>query len=58
MLASLPDRIARGMFAPLALAALNTPTAQGSAQVFAHLLDLISRRPGDADFLVPAFDLS
>jgi hypothetical protein len=58
MLASLPERIARGVFAPLALAALNTPTDHGSAQVFAHLLDLISRRAGDADFLVPTLDLS
>jgi len=58
MLAALPERIARGVFAPLALAALNTPTDHGSSQVFAHLLDLISRRAGDADYLVPAFDLS
>ena len=58
MLAALPDRIARGVFAPLALAALNTPTDRGSAQVFAHLLDLISRGEGASDFLLPTLDLS
>jgi predicted NAD/FAD-binding protein len=58
MLARLPERIARGVFAPLALAALNTPTERGSAQVFAHLLDLISRSDGASDFLLPILDLS
>jgi squalene-associated FAD-dependent desaturase len=58
MLARLPERFARGMFAPLALAALNTPTERGSAQVFAHLLALISRGRGASDFLVPMLDLS
>lgn len=58
MLASLPARVARGVLAPLALAALNTPTSRGSAQVFAHLLDLISRTRGASDFLLPMLDLS
>ena len=58
MLSALPDRIARGVFAPLALAALNTPTERGSARVFANLLDLISRGPGASDFLLPTLDLS
>ena len=58
MLARLPERIARGVFAPLALAALNTPTERGSARVFAHLLDLISRTGGASDFLLPMLDLS
>ena len=58
MLAALPERIARGVFAPLALAALNTPTDRGSARVFAHLLDLISRGEGASDFLLPILDLS
>ena len=58
MLARLPERIARGVFAPLALAALNTPTERASAQVFAHLLDLIARERGASDFLLPMLDLS
>ena len=58
MLAALPHRVARGVFAPLALAALNTPTDRASGRVFAHLLDLISRSAGGSDFLLPALDLS
>lgn len=58
MLSSLPPRIARGLFAPLALAALNTPTSQASARVYTHLLDRISRTPGGSDFLLPILDLS
>lgn len=58
MLGELPSRIARGVFAPLALAALNTPTSRGSARVFAHLLDRISRERGGSDFLLPMLDLS
>ncbi|MEO8487293.1 MAG: hydroxysqualene dehydroxylase HpnE [Betaproteobacteria bacterium] len=58
MLGGLPHRIARGVFAPLALAALNTPTDRSSARVFAHLLDLITRGAGASDFLLPTLDLS
>lgn len=58
LLAPLPARIARGVFAPLALAALNTPTSRASASVFAHLLDRISREKGASDFLLPMLDLS
>lgn len=58
MLASVPARVARGMLAPLALAALNTPANRSSAPVFAHLLDLISRTRGASDFLLPVLDLS
>ena len=58
MLASLPSRVARGVFEPLALAALNTPTDRASARVFAHLLGRVAHGPGAADFLLPVFDLS
>jgi len=58
MLAGLPPRIARGVFAPLALAALNTPTSRASARVFANLLDRIARARGGSDFLLPTLDLS
>ncbi|CAG0986785.1 Hydroxysqualene dehydroxylase [Burkholderiales bacterium] len=58
MLDALPRRVARGIFAPLALAALNTPTARASSRVFAHLLGRISRGRGASDFLLPALDLS
>jgi len=58
MLSALPPRIGRGLLAPLALAALNTPTSRGSARVFAHLLDRISRERGGSDFLLPMLDLS
>ncbi len=58
MLASLPPRVARGVFAPLALAALNTPTDRASAQVFAHLLGRVAHGPGASDFLLPMLDLS
>jgi len=58
MLAALPSRVARGVFEPLALAALNTPTDRASARVFAHLLGRVAHGPGAADFLLPVFDLS
>ena len=58
MLASLPPRVAHGAFAPLALAALNTPTDRASAQVFAHLLGRVANGPGASDFLLPMLDLS
>lgn len=58
MLAALPACMARGAFAPLALAALNTPASRGSARVFAHLLGRIAQGHGGSDFLLPMLDLS
>lgn len=59
MLAPLPPRIARLLWEPLCLAALNTPVATASAQVFANVLQAAFAGRGDAsDFVLPATDLS
>lgn len=58
MLAALPRPVARQLLAPLALAALNTPTDRASARVFAHLLGRVAQGRGASDFLLPALDLS
>ena len=58
MLAKVPRPVARRLLAPLALAALNTPTDRASARVFAHLLGRIARGRGASDFLLPMLDLS
>jgi len=58
MLASMPSRVARNVFEPLALAALNTPTDRASARVFAHLLGRVAGSLGASDFLLPMLDLS
>lgn len=58
MLSALPASVAQGVLAPLALAALNTPTARASARVFAHLLGRVARDRGASDFLLPVLDLS
>jgi squalene-associated FAD-dependent desaturase len=58
MLAPLPPRVARLLWEPLCLAALNTPVASASAQVFANVLRAALAGPREAsDFLVPATDL-
>jgi hydroxysqualene dehydroxylase len=59
MLAPLPRRVALGLWEPLCLAALNTPTATASAQLFANVLKAAFAGSTDAsDFLLPATDLS
>ena len=59
MLSPLPPRVARLLWEPLCLAALNTPVATASAQVFANVLRAAFAGAGDAsDFLLPATDLS
>ena len=59
MLAPLPPRVTRLLWEPLCLAALNTPIATASAQVFANVLREAFAGPAAAsDFLVPATDLS
>ena len=59
MLAPLPPRVARLVWEPLCIAALNTPTATASAQVFANVLRVAFGEGGGAsDFVLPANDLS
>ena len=59
MLAPLPRRVAQGLWEPLCLAALNTPVASASAQIFASVLKATFAGRADAsDFLLPATDLS
>jgi squalene-associated FAD-dependent desaturase len=59
MLAPLPPRVARLVWEPLNLAALNTPAASASAQVFANVLRAsFTRRGEDSDFVLPTTDLS
>ena len=59
MLAPLPQRVARGLWEPLCLAALNTPPATASAQIFANVLRAAFAGNADAsDFLLPATDLT
>jgi hydroxysqualene dehydroxylase len=58
MLAPLPRRVAQGLWEPLCLASLNTPTTTASAQIFANVLKAAFAGRADAsDFLVPATDL-
>jgi squalene-associated FAD-dependent desaturase len=59
MMSPLPPRVARLLWEPLCLAALNTPVADASAQVFANVLRASFAGAGGAsDFLLPATDLS
>ncbi|MDQ3028349.1 MAG: hydroxysqualene dehydroxylase HpnE [Pseudomonadota bacterium] len=47
------------VWGPLCIAALNTPTAQADARVFANVLhDALFQRREDSDLLVPSVDLS
>ncbi|MEO5692036.1 MAG: FAD-dependent oxidoreductase, partial [Usitatibacter sp.] len=47
------------LWGPLCVAALNTPTSQADAEVFANVLhDALFRAREDSDLLVPAVDLS
>ena len=57
--AATPRRALDELWAPLCLAALNTPPARASAQAFATVLrEAFGARAGASDFLVPASDLS
>ncbi len=57
--AGLPAAVRRDLVEPLCVAALNTPAAQASAQVFLRVLkDALFGGPGSADLLLPARPLS
>ncbi len=59
LLSPLPRRVAAGLWEPLCLAALNTPPAHASAQIFANVLEAALAGAAKAsDFLLPATDLS
>jgi squalene-associated FAD-dependent desaturase len=59
MLATLPRRVAQGLWEPLCLAALNTPPAIASAQIFANVLKAaFAGSTQSGDFLLPATDLT
>ena len=59
LLAPLPPRVAKLLWEPLNLAALNTPATQASAQVFANVLQAaFAGRGEDSDFILNATDLS
>lgn len=54
-----PERVVRLLWEPLCLAALNTPLAQASTQVYLNVLrDSFSRARADSDLLLPRRDLS
>ncbi len=54
-----PATLRRLLWGPLCLAALNTPPAEASAQVFAHVLrDSLAARRDASDLLLPRQDLS
>ncbi|MBC7726982.1 MAG: NAD(P)-binding protein, partial [Microbacteriaceae bacterium] len=57
--ANLPAVVQRELIEPLCLAALNTPMAQASAEVFLRVLkDALFTRRGSADLLLPRLPLS
>ena len=59
LLASQPVTLTRLLWEPLCLAALNTPVASASAQVFLNVLrDSLSRNREDSDLILPTVDLS
>lgn len=59
LLATLPSRVAQLLWEPLTLAALNTPAATASAQVFTNVLrEAFAGGGDDCDFIVAATDLS
>jgi len=54
-----PPRVNALLWGPLCVAALNTPTSQADAHVFASVLDeALFRARQDSDLLMPAVDLS
>ncbi|MFO1396968.1 MAG: hydroxysqualene dehydroxylase HpnE [Burkholderiales bacterium] len=59
MLRPLPPRVTERLWEPLCIAALNTPPAQASAQVFANVLrGAFTGDPHASDFVLAATDLS
>lgn len=59
LLAPLPPRVAKLLWEPLNLAALNTPASSASSQVFANVLQAsFAGRGEDSDFVLPTTDLS
>ncbi len=54
-----PPRVIALLWGPLCVAALNTPTSQADARVFAAVLDdALFKSRADSDLLVPSVDLS
>lgn len=53
-----PPRVVSVLWGPLCLAALNTPPAEASARLFAHVLRAALASRSDSDFIVPREDLS
>lgn len=54
-----PDASIRHLWEPLCIAALNTPLATASAQIFLNVLAAaFARKAGDSDTLIPRVDLS
>jgi len=54
-----PDNLIERLWAPLCIAALNTPTAHASAQVFCNVLhDSLAGTRSDSDLLINRADLS
>lgn len=52
-------RLCQRLWAPLCLAALNTPTDQSCAQLFLNVLrDSMGRRARDSDLIIPCVDLT
>ena len=59
LVAGQPRRSVARLWAPLCLAALNTPPAQASGQVFLNVLrDAFAGRREDSDLVLPVVDLS
>lgn len=59
LLADQPDKLCRFLWQPLCLAALNTPPAEASAQVFVNVLrDSLAANRTASDLLLPATDFS
>ena len=57
--AGVPRSIRRDLIEPLCIAALNTPSAEASAEVFLRVLrDALFAGPGSADLLLPQLRLS
>jgi squalene-associated FAD-dependent desaturase len=53
------DRLIRLLWEPLCIAALNTPIARASAQLFLHVLrDSLGARRSASDMLIPRIDLT
>ncbi|ARU31655.1 hypothetical protein CAP31_08150 [Sulfuriferula sp. AH1] len=59
LLADQPEHLIKLLWEPLCLAALNTPAATASAQVFLNVLrDSLTRGRQDSDLIIPTVDLS